>query len=294
VKPRKPLGFSKTVVTEFLSNGPLPEPNRRPRNGHPGGRPRILKRLEVEDAPMRPARVLALRAAPDDAGRPGRSPRIVALVREWLTELKVMNRSPQTIEWYQQKMDWYLQHEGGPDALEGLTSAEVKRLLGALMDRQLSANTVHGFFQVLRSFANWALREGYPVDPAVVKMRPPKVPTTELETYSAAQQEAMINAAGQGWPRPAVQILLGTGMRCGELAALSVSDFEDDGEVGFLKVRNGKGAKFRRVPLSSRLRREVSRYLNRFRQDSESEQLLLRSDGQPVGMMTVEYLLRRI
>ena len=57
---------------------------------------------------------------------------MAGLVWEWLTELKVMNRSPQTIEWYQQKMDWYLQHEGGPGTLDGLTSAEVKRLLGAL------------------------------------------------------------------------------------------------------------------------------------------------------------------
>jgi predicted ATP-grasp superfamily ATP-dependent carboligase len=31
-----------------------------------------------------------------------------ALVREWLLELKVMGRSPRTIEWYAQKMRSYL------------------------------------------------------------------------------------------------------------------------------------------------------------------------------------------
>ena len=289
VKPRKPLAFSKTVVTEFLAPVTAEvKPLARPRAV--GGRPQVHQAASIA-AGGEEASVMPLRAAP---APPSRSPNIAGLVREWLGELKVMNRSPRTIEWYQQKFDWYLQHEGGPATLDGLTSAEVKRLLGALMDRNLSANTVHGFFQVVRAFANWALRESYPVDPAVIKMRPPKVPQTELETYTAAQQEAMINAAGEGWPRLAVQILLGTGMRCGELAALSLSDFEDDGEVGFLKVRKGKGAKFRRVPLSSRLRREVGRYLNRHRQDSDSELLLLRSDGEPVGMMTVEYLLRRI
>jgi len=65
-------------------------------------------------------------------------------------------------------------------------------------------------------------------------------------------------------------------MRCGELAALAVSDFEDDCEVGFLKVRQGKGAKFRRVPLTSRLRREVERYINRYRIAADSDRLLLR------------------
>jgi len=236
------------------------------------------------------APVVPLRAA---NGREG-SRSMAGLVREWLAELKVMNRRPQTIKWYQQKMDWYLGHEGGPATLDGLTSAEVKRLLGALIDRGLAANTVHGFFEVVRAFANWALREGFAVDPAVIRMRPPKVPIAELETYTDAQQDAILAAAAPGWPRLSVQILLGTGMRVGELAALTVGDFEDDGDVGFLKVRVGKGAKFRRVPLSSRLRREVGRYINRARPETDSEQLLVRTDAQPVRMMTVEYLLRRI
>ncbi len=175
--------------------------------------------------------MVPMRAAP---ARPTRSPSTAGVVREWLCELKVMNRSPRTVERYQQKFDWYLRHEGGPATLEGPTSSEVKRLLGSLMDRLLSANTVDGFFQVVCALADWPLREGYPVDPVVVRMRPPEVPSTELETYTAVQQEMIINAAGEGWPRLAVEILLGTGMRCGELAALVVSDFEDDGEVGFL------------------------------------------------------------
>lgn len=36
-----------------------------------------------------------------------------------------------------------------------------------------------------------------------------------------------------------------------------MGDFEDDGSVDFLKIRKSNGAKFRRVPLSTRLRREI-------------------------------------
>jgi hypothetical protein len=184
-KPWKPLGFSKTVASEFLSSKPLPEPSRRVGNGNRGGRPRILKRV-AETQKLAPVVVLRPVSAVRPAGvRPTKSPSMAALVREWLAELKVMNRSPQTIEWYQQKMEWYLQHEGAPTTLDGLTSAEVKRLLGALMDRGLAPNTVHGLFQVIRGLANWAIREGYPADPAIVKMRPPKVPIAELETFTA-------------------------------------------------------------------------------------------------------------
>ena len=48
------------------------------------------------------------------------------------------------------------------------------------------------------------------------------------------------------------------------------ADVEDDGEATFLKVRRGKGAKFRRVPVSRHLRRELLRYLNRQRPETVS------------------------
>ena len=83
-------------------------------------------------------------------------------------------------------------------------------------------------------------------------------------------------------------------MRCGELAALTVSDFEDDGDVGFLKVRHGKGAKFRRLPLASRLRRELGRYINRHRIDAESDRLLLRTDGEPVRINPAAHIAGRV
>src|SRR5260370_17284858 len=104
----------------------------------------------------------------------------------------------------------------------------------------------------------------------------------------------MGGGAAPGGPGLAVQILLGTGMRVGELAELTLDDYESDGDVGFLKVRKGKGAKFRRVPLSSRLRREIDRYLNRFRQDVETNRLLVKGNGQPAPIITLQYLLMRM
>jgi len=249
-KPSKPLGFSKTVATSYQAPETPPEHRSKRRRGAQLGRPtsRLLRRIDADDDDL--TAVDATRGS----SRRATAPPIASLVREWLAELKVMGRSEQTIKWYRQKMEFYLEHEGGPATLDGLTSGEVKRLLGNLIDRHLAPNTIHGFFEVVRAFANWALREGFPVDPAVVRMRPPKVPETELETYNPTQQEVMLAAAAPGWPSLAVQILLGTGMRVGELAALTVEDYESDGDVGFLKVRKGKGAKFRRVPAATRSR----------------------------------------
>jgi hypothetical protein len=70
-----------------------------------------------------------------------------------------MGRSPRTIAWYEQKMSWYLDHEGGPATLDVLTAFELKRLLASLQERDLAPDTIHGFFQVVRAFGNWADRE---------------------------------------------------------------------------------------------------------------------------------------
>lgn len=82
-------------------------------------------------------------------------------------------------------------------------------------------------------------------------------------------------------------------MRVSELCALIVEDLEDDSEARFLKVRRRKGAKFRRVPVSRQLRRELLRYLNWHRPETAAPNLLVLRDGRPVRVETVTDLFRR-
>ena len=218
---------------------------------------------------------------------------LAAVAREWLLDLRVMGRSPRTIGFYDQKLKQYLR-ESGATRLSDLTAFELKRYIGELRDRELSDHTIHGAYEVLKALGNWANREGYPVDPSLLMVRAPKVAEKEMETFTPAQAAGLLEATPEGWPRMAVQILLGTGIRLGELCALTVEDVEDDGDVTFLKIQRGKGAKFRRTPMSDRLRREVHRYLNRWRPDAKSKSLLLMSNGQPVREITVSELFRRL
>ena len=287
-KTRKPLGFSKTVGVGGEGSG-------RAWRGLQDDRGRPQGRLETglrRATAVAPDPVESLTPEPDE--RPRRtSTALEPLVREWLMDLKVLGRSPRTIAWYAQKMSWYLRN-GGAQRLEELTAFDFKRYLADLQSRGLAPNTVHGCFETLKAFANWAAREDYAVDPGVLRARAPKVPQQEMESYSAAQVEAMLQAATEGWPRLAILTLLGTGMRVGELCALKLEDIEDEGDTAFLKIQRGKGGKFRRVPVSRRLRRELARYLNRTRPDASGQELLLKADGRPVRMRTVAELFQRL
>jgi len=280
-KARKLVGFSKTV-------GVRPE---RQQVARAGGRPSVRSvRLAVDLAP-------GATAAPyDHAGIPAldrESFSIEPLLREWLLELKVLGRSAGTLRWYEEKFRWFLRHSTA-STLDGLTAHELKRHVAELQDRGLSDNTVHGHFEVIKAFGNWADRQGYPVERALLRLRAPRVAQKEVGVYTHTQVQAILGQVRPGWPLLAVLVLLGTGMRVSELCALRVEDFEDDDEACFFKIQRGKGAKFRRVPVTQQLRRQVVRYLNRVRPDGKCDQFLLRQDGEPVRVVTVTELFQRM
>jgi site-specific recombinase XerD len=289
-KTPKPMGFSETDRSARAATRPS-WAGLQARGGRP-------EQVPAGRARARPDEVLdplaALVRDEDEGSRQSRDRTpIRPVVREWLMDLQVLGRSERTINWYEQKINTYLR-DSGIASLEELTAFEFKRYLAELQGRELAANTVHGYFETLKAFANWAARETYQVDPGVLRARAPKVPQQEMETYTEAQVEALLQAAPKGWPQTAILTLLGTGMRVGELCALRLVDFEDDGEAAFLKIQRGKGGKFRRVPVSRRLRRELMRYLNRVRPDTATTELLVRTDGQPLRVRTVIELFQRM
>ncbi len=113
--------------------------------------------------------------------------------------------------------------------------AALKRYVAELQARGLAANTVHGYFETLKAFANWAEREQHPVDPAVLRARAPKVPQQEMETYDAAQVEALLRQAPAGWPRTAIaepRIVEASDGRCSALAAYFAHDAGWNGRWG--------------------------------------------------------------
>ena len=286
-KSPKPLGFSKTVGV-----APARVSERGMALGDVASRPRVAvgpraRAVDGERESLPPRRTRPLGGNETDERR------LEAMLREWPLELRMLGRSPRTIDWYQQKMAWYLK-TGQAETLAELTGYELKRYLGELRDRDLADNTIHGFFEVFRAFVSWADRQGYPVDPALLRVRAPKVAQKEVESYSSEELEKIFAATPPGWPTIAVKILLGKGMRPSELCGMTIEDYEDDGQSAFLKVRHGKGAKFRRVPVSSRLRRDLIRYLNHWRPESRHNNLLLRADGEPVRLVSVAEHFRRV
>ncbi|WP_366946876.1 tyrosine-type recombinase/integrase [Desulfosporosinus nitroreducens] len=59
-----------------------------------------------------------------------------------------------------------------------------------------------------------------------------------------------------------ITLMLNTGLRISEVAALDIEDLTIGDRSGSLQVRMGKGGKFRTVPLNSDTRKALCAYLN--------------------------------
>lgn len=87
-------------------------------------------------------------------------------------------------------------------------------------------------------------------------------------------------------------ILIHTGLRISELAALSVGDVFVTARKGEITVRCGKGGKHRVIPMNADLREAMCLYLTAPRQPHEA--LFLSQKGNRISISTVDHVIRQI
>lgn len=116
----------------------------------------------------------------------------------------------------------------------------------AIRRRKASANRT---LTVLKAALNRAWREGkVPSDAEWRRVEPYEaVDAARVHYLSVAEAQRLVNACDRAF-RPLVQAALKTGARYGELAALTVSDFNPD--VGTITIRESKSGKVRHVVLT--------------------------------------------
>ena len=105
----------------------------------------------------------------------------------------------------------------------------------------LSHNSGCVEFQRFRCFFRWCVRQHWLADSPLEGLRPPRPTETPVMVLSDAQIRALLHA-GDAYDRAAVLLMLGSGMRVGEVVALRWVDCTE----GRLTV-HGKGFKVRRV-----------------------------------------------
>ena len=132
----------------------------------------------------------------------------------------------------------------------------------------LKAASINRRLEAVRRLLRWAEANGTVARNVALKVKSVRVVRERRPLgLTAAEVHGLLRAAGEsshGLARrnyALIQLMLQTGLRVGEVAALRRSDVVLRDRAGTVRVRNGKGLKEREVPLNATARRALRQLL---------------------------------
>jgi len=212
---------------------------------------------------------------------------------------------PRTVAGYVQQIGLFAETLA-PDQrdLRAIRPSDITLFLNAERARGLSPATIRARDRALDIFFNWCEMAPEVASPSPMRnergrrvLRSPRVPKKDPRRATEEQIATLLSLIPKGnWidlrDRCLVRLLTDTGVRAGECVAAQVSDI--DFTKSLLRVRSGKGDKFRLVPFSELSVKELRAYMM-FRPYSriDGEYFFLGASnehGSPAGRLTVSGL----
>lgn len=185
------------------------------------------------------------------------------------------------------------------DALDRVGHTEIRAWMVDLIEQGLAANTVNRKIATLKSFYKFLLRSGVIEKDPTFKLRslkkPRRLPVFVSETAMGRvldEFEYSDDFEGQR-DRMVLEFLYSTGMRLSELIGLQWGHLDlAKGEVKVL----GKGKKYRIIPISSALNRNIIRYEKLFKETfsnvTESDYFIVRNDRAQAYPMLIYRIVK--
>lgn len=234
-------------------------------------------------------------------------------LERFATYLQEEDRSPHTIAAYTQDVaaffTWLNAKTGKELAPVNVTVFDVQKYREHLLAAGRKPAGLNRRLASLRTFFAWAMANDLattnpaaPVQGQSEVRRPPKALSAQ-EVYrlqrTAAEQRQLAVAKADGASSPTViaawrdeallNLLLYTGLRVGEAAALRLDDLVLGERSGKVIVRSGKGRKYRELPLHKEARQALAAYL-KVRPSGEDDHLFLGQRG-PLGSRGIQMQL---
>jgi integrase/recombinase XerC len=195
------------------------------------------------------------RSKPDDG-------RFEPALARFLDYLKTRERSPNTVRAYSADLEafagWYASALSCPlaNVLE-ISAVELREWKRDMLARGLRPASVNRRLSAVQSFERWAaetsLIPGAPERPTSCRQERPGARWLDRKERLALMRA--VERAGSPRDRAIAVVLLNTGLRVAELAALEWPDVTITDRKGVVTVKRGKGAKWREVPLNDDARK---------------------------------------
>jgi len=233
-------------------------------------------------------------------------------------------RSPNTVRTSRQKGGQLVKSFGEDRQLAELELEDLKTFLRDLREKDRSPVYVRNWAVWIQGFFHWARKNRYAIHESLVDfdadrwftLAIPDEVEPDFEVYDADEMERILEAAGKtrdaftsARNRLLVRFYTSTGVRLTEALEVRLEDVQDDrvrirwvdsvlaGAGGSAK-RERRGAKLsknRWVPITSRMQRDIERFVERVRPDDcATDHLFVTRTGTPMTVSGVQKLFARI
>lgn len=214
-------------------------------------------------------------------------------VNAFLLACEARNLSDGTLRFYRQRLQHFIDFlsQTGIDDPAHITATHIRAFLASFSEH--SPYYQHQHARVVKTFLFFLEREGDLAASPMRQVRMPKLPKDVLDPFGPDDVAALLTACEYVRDRAIVLTLLDTGVRASELLAFNVSDL--DALTGAIKVRRGKGRKFRIVFAGGQTRRALAVYLaERGSADSNAPLFVTLTTGTRLSFYGLQSLLGRL
>jgi integrase/recombinase XerD len=196
-------------------------------------------------------------------------------------DMRLRDLRPRTLEAYLLATRLFLERIGKPP--ETLTEGDIRGYILHLRDDKRQApSSINIAICALRFFFNFTLQRDYEVFALLRVNRPRTLPVV----LSRSEVKRLLGAVEHPVRRMALTTIYGLGLRLGEGLHLQSSHIDSGRQMVW--VRNGKGAKDRRVPLPRPLLHKLRAYWKNERPASTLPLLFVSSEGKPIHETTLQ------
>lgn len=221
--------------------------------------------------------------------------------------LQSLDRSPHTIRGYLKGIQifakWFQRNYQTEFELSNITSESIRTYRKMMqVELQRSPSTINHHLAAIRSFCAYGVISGeisYNPCANIHSLKEQQLSPRWLENRDQIRLireiELMVNGATTKAlrtqalrDRAIIFLMLKTGIRVGELVKLNLADIYMNQRSGEVIIRQGKGNKFRRVPLNLEARQSIASWLEVRNPKTVTENLFLNKQGHPITANGVE------
>jgi integrase/recombinase XerC len=225
---------------------------------------------------------------------------LTLLRRDWQRHLRNLNRAPNTQRIYdtvtRQFCEWLVENERPTEPRE-LGKRDIEDFMGH-MTATRSASTANVAYRALQQWFKWMVSEDEIDASPMARTTPPFVPEKAVPVLSMEQLRTLVEACSgrdfiQLRDTAIIRLLLDSGGRLGEVAALGVDDLDFDMDVAHAI---GKGRRPRALPFGDKTGAALARYLRaraREKQAGRPELWLAEKNRGPLLAGGIKQMLKR-